>query len=163
MTSDDKVAKTAPADPPGEDRKASAPFAWMSALLTRLGLQTGPTLRDTLEDALEAREVHALAHVTGGGMAGNLSRVLPAGCRALLEPSAWEPPPLMRWLVEAGAVPPDDARRALNLGIGMLVVCAPGMVERLAPRFERAGERVFRLGSILPGESGAEWAGDRGT
>ena len=116
-----------------------------------------------LEEALEAREVHALAHVTGGGMAGNLSRVLPAGCRALLEPSAREPPPLMRWLVEAGAVPPDDARRALNLGIGMLVVCAPGMVERLAPRFERAGERVFRLGSILPGESGAEWAGDRGT
>jgi CBS domain containing-hemolysin-like protein len=54
MTSDDKVAKPAPADPPGEDRKASAPFAWMSALLTRLGLQTGPTLRDTLEDALKS-------------------------------------------------------------------------------------------------------------
>lgn len=116
-----------------------------------------------LDGALDAGQVHALAHVTGGGIGGNLLRVLPAGCRARIEPGAWEPPALMRWLIDAGEVPADDARRALNLGIGMLVVCAPAMVEELVPGFERAGERVFRLGSILPGERGVEWAGDVGS
>jgi phosphoribosylformylglycinamidine cyclo-ligase len=116
-----------------------------------------------LHSALDAGQVHALAHVTGGGIAGNLVRVLPAGCRARVDPAAWDPPPLMRWLVAAGEVPADEARRALNLGVGMLVVCAPGMVERLVPGFERAGERVFRLGSILPGERGVEWVGDPGS
>ncbi len=116
-----------------------------------------------LHGPLDAGRVHALAHVTGGGIAGNLVRVLPAGCRARIEATAWEWPPLMRWLVAAGEVPVDDARRALNLGIGMLVVCAPGVVDELLPGFERAGERVFRLGSILPGERGVDWAGDPGS
>jgi len=116
-----------------------------------------------LHDALEADLVHALAHVTGGGIAGNLVRVLPAGCRARLAPGAWERPPLVRWLLAAGEVPEEDARRALNLGIGMVVVCAPGTVERLLPGFERAGERVFRLGSILPGERGVDWEVDPGS
>jgi phosphoribosylformylglycinamidine cyclo-ligase len=116
-----------------------------------------------LDEALEAGWVHALAHVTGGGIAGNLVRVLPARCRARIDPAAWESPPLVRWLSAAGEVPADDARRALNLGVGMLVVCAPGVVERLVPGFERAGERVFRLGSILSGERGVEWVGDPGS
>ncbi len=115
-----------------------------------------------LHAALDAGRVHALAHVTGGGIAGNLVRVLPEGCRARVEPDGWDWPPLVRWLVEAGEVPLDDARRALNLGVGMVVVCAPGVVDELVPGFERAGERVFRLGSILPGERGVDWAGGPG-
>ncbi len=116
-----------------------------------------------LHGPLDADEVHALAHVTGGGIAGNLVRVLPVGCRARLEAGAWEIPPLMRWLVRAGGVPTEDAREALNLGVGMVVVCAPGMVERLVAGCERAGERVLRLGSILSGERGVEWRGDPGS
>jgi phosphoribosylformylglycinamidine cyclo-ligase len=110
-----------------------------------------------LVPALEGRRVHALAHVTGGGVAGNLVRVLPAGCRARLAPRAWERPALVRWLVEAGEVPEGDARATLNLGIGMVVVCAPQEADRLALDLAQAGERVFRLGSVLAGERGVEW------
>ena len=111
-----------------------------------------------LTPALEARRVHALAHVTGGGIAGNLVRVLPAGCRASVRADAWERPPLIRWLIEAGEVPEADARSALNLGIGMVVVCAPDEADRLARDLAQAGERVHPLGSVLPGERGVDWA-----
>jgi phosphoribosylformylglycinamidine cyclo-ligase len=115
-----------------------------------------------LASALEQRRVHALAHVTGGGIAGNLARVLPSGCAARVEASAWERPALFRWLVEAGEVPEDDARSALNLGVGMVVVCAPEEADRLAGDLERAGERVVRLGSVRAGERRVEWSEERG-
>jgi phosphoribosylformylglycinamidine cyclo-ligase len=72
--------------------------------------------------ALRARtDVKALAHVTGGGIAGNLARVLPAGVRAEIDWHAWERPPVFAWLAERG-VEEDEARRVFNLGIGMCAV-----------------------------------------
>ena len=72
-----------------------------------------------------ARLAHAFAHVTGGGIEGNLSRVVPAGLRAELDWEAWERPPVFAWL--AGHVEEDEARRVFNLGIGYCaVVPEPG-------------------------------------
>jgi phosphoribosylformylglycinamidine cyclo-ligase len=115
-----------------------------------------------LGPALEERRVHALAHVTGGGIAGNLARVLPEGCRAgvHLPRTLW--PALVRWIVEAGGVPEEDARGALNLGIGMVVVCAPGEADRLESDLARGGERVLRLGSVRAAGRGVEWREDQG-
>jgi len=110
-----------------------------------------------LEPALEAGRVHALAHVTGGGIAGNLARVLPAGCRGRVDPGAWARPPLFRWLIEAGAVPEDDARSALNLGIGMVVACAAEDAAALRAELEGRGERLVALGEVAAGERGVEW------
>jgi phosphoribosylformylglycinamidine cyclo-ligase len=86
-----------------------------------------------LEDvrALRAQtDVRALAHVTGGGILGNLSRVLPAGLRAQIDWDAWERPPVFRWLEDHG-VGEDEARRVFNLGVGMCAVvpeAPPGAV-----------------------------------
>jgi phosphoribosylformylglycinamidine cyclo-ligase len=110
-----------------------------------------------LGPALEAGRVHALAHVTGGGIAGNLVRVLPEGRRARVRAGAWTRPPLFRWLIEAGGIPEDDAREALNLGIGMIVVCAPSESDALARDLQGAGEAVVALGEVVPGERGVEW------
>ncbi len=110
-----------------------------------------------LDSALDAGALNALAHVTGGGIAGNLVRVLPEGCRALIQ-DGWERPAVFRWLVEAGEVPEEDARTALNLGAGMLVVCAPGWREPVAAWARDAGERVFEIGRIEAGERGVGWA-----
>jgi phosphoribosylformylglycinamidine cyclo-ligase len=107
--------------------------------------------------ALEQGRLHALAHVTGGGIAGNLARVLPEGRRARVRARSWSRPPVFRWLVEAGAIPEDDAREAFNLGIGMVVVCAPGIREALARDLERAGETVVSLGEVVAGERGVDW------
>jgi len=110
-----------------------------------------------LGPALEAGTVHALAHVTGGGLAGNLARVLPEGCRARLAPGAWPRPPLFRWLIAAGEIPEDDARTAFNLGIGMAVVCAPDAAPALSRSLLARGERVAEIGAIAAGTRGVEW------
>ncbi len=74
--------------------------------------------------ALRAQtDVKALAHVTGGGILGNLSRVLPDGVRAHIDWDAWERPPVFEWIAERG-VAEDEARRVFNLGIGMCAVVA---------------------------------------
>lgn len=106
---------------------------------------------------LDAGRVRALAHVTGGGLAGNLARVLPAGCRARVDPRAWSRPAVFQWLVKAGEVPEAEARSALNLGIGMVVVCAADEARGVARDLAAAGEQVHALGSIVAGERGVEW------
>ena len=78
--------------------------------------------------ALRARaDVRALAHVTGGGIAGNLARVLPDGVGAVLDPTAWRRPPVFEWLAVQG-VPEDELRRVFNIGIGYCAVVPVGDV-----------------------------------
>ena len=87
-----------------------------------------PPTRLYLDDvqALRARaDVRALAHVTGGGIAANLARVLPPGIGARIDPFAWERPPVYRWLTERG-VEEDEQRRVFNLGIGYCAVVPEG-------------------------------------
>jgi phosphoribosylformylglycinamidine cyclo-ligase len=110
-----------------------------------------------LDPPLARGAVKALAHVTGGGLAGNLARVLPAGARARLRAAAWPRPAVFRWIVEAGQVPEEDARTALNLGIGMVVVCGRGEARELARQLAAAGETVPEVGEIVAGERGVEW------
>jgi phosphoribosylformylglycinamidine cyclo-ligase len=112
-----------------------------------------------LMPAIEAGRVKALAHVTGGGIAGNLERVLPPGARARVDAAAWPLPPLFRWLIAAGEIPLEDARQAFNLGIGMIVVTAPADSAGLARDLTRAGETCFEIGVVERGERGVEWTG----
>jgi phosphoribosylformylglycinamidine cyclo-ligase len=101
--------------------------------------------------------VHAMAHVTGGGIAGNLVRILPAGLRAHLDCGAWPRPAVFRWLMTAGGVPEADAREALNLGIGMIVVVPRDRAEEAAGALAGAGETVWTLGGVREGARGVEW------
>ncbi|MBI3539824.1 MAG: phosphoribosylformylglycinamidine cyclo-ligase [Candidatus Eisenbacteria bacterium] len=110
-----------------------------------------------LTPVIAAGRVHALAHVTGGGIAGNVVRILPEGCHARVVARAWARPALVRWIVEAGAVPEDDAREALNLGIGMVLVSAREGKDALTRDLERAGERVFAIGEVVSGARGVTW------
>jgi len=114
----------------------------------------GPALMPMIEQG----RVRALAHVTGGGIAGNLARVLPEGARASVDPRAWPRPAVFRWLIESGGIPEDDARRAFNLGIGMIVVCAADEAPLLQIDLERAGERIWHLGEVASGARGVVWS-----
>ena len=98
--------------------------------------------------ALRARaDVRALAHVTGGGISGNLARVLPAGVGAVIDPAGWERPPVFAWLAAEG-VPEDELRRVFNLGIGYCAVVPAADVT--------ADDCV--IGRLEAGVVGVEWA-----
>ncbi len=96
----------------------------------------------------------AAAHVTGGGLPGNLPRVLPAGTRAVLDAATWPLPPVFGWLARTGAVAPEEMLRVFNCGIGMAVVTAePGAARAV---LEAAGETVFAIGRIEAAAADAE-------
>jgi phosphoribosylformylglycinamidine cyclo-ligase len=104
-----------------------------------------------LEDVRRLRastDVRALAHITGGGIPGNLPRVLPAGLRARIDPSSWERHPVYMWLDELG-IDEDEQRRVFNLGVGFCAVVPAGDVKD-------AGFPV--IGRLEEGDGGVVWA-----
>ena len=102
-------------------------------------------------------DVSAMANVTGGGIPGNLPRVLPEGCGAALFTGSWPEPPVFRAIQEAGGVEDAEMRRAFNMGLGYLVVVPPDQARRAATALEAAGERVFEVGEIRAGAREVEY------
>jgi len=96
-------------------------------------------------------EVHALAHVTGGGIAGNLVRVLPPGVEAVVDAGSWPWPPLFRVLMRAGQVGREEMRRVFNLGIGMIAVVARDEVETVVRAAARAQVQAWLIGEVRAG------------
>ena len=92
--------------------------------------------------------VHACAHITGGGIPGNLPRVLPAGTRAVLDARAWPRPPVFDWLQAQGAVADDEMYRTFNCGLGMILVLPEGAAPAAVEMLGRAGETPFRIGRV---------------
>jgi phosphoribosylformylglycinamidine cyclo-ligase len=97
---------------------------------------------------LDALPVHAAAHITGGGLPGNLVRVLPDGTEARLDQASWEWPPIFDWLRDAGGIESDEMYRTFNCGIGLALV-VPGSATAEAVRLlAGAGETVRVIGEI---------------
>lgn len=101
--------------------------------------------------------VHGLAHITGGGIPGNLARVLPGNCEAVVEAGAWVWPPVFRVLKQAGEVSIAEMRRVFNLGIGMIAVVARDDTEAVCAAAGRAGIGTWIIGEIAPGPGGVRF------
>jgi phosphoribosylformylglycinamidine cyclo-ligase len=101
--------------------------------------------------------VRAMAHITGGGITENLPRVLPAQRRARIDPRAWPRPPIFAAIQRAAAVDDAEMRRTFNMGIGYVVVVAPEDAAAATRHLEALGERVFRIGEIVPGAPGVDY------
>jgi phosphoribosylformylglycinamidine cyclo-ligase len=97
---------------------------------------------------LAAVPVKGLAHITGGGLVGNVPRILPDGTRALIRKAAWPRPEVFNWLQHAGGVAEEEMYRVFNCGIGMVVVVPRDKVQMATTLLEREGERVFEIGAI---------------
>jgi phosphoribosylformylglycinamidine cyclo-ligase len=104
-----------------------------------------PALKPVLD------RVHALAHVTGGGLPGNLDRVLPPTLDAVIDRLSWEVPAVFRVLMDAGAVEPAEMYRTFNMGVGMVVICQPSDVDVVLSAAARAGVPGWILGSLRSG------------
>ncbi len=105
-----------------------------------------------LEPLIAAERVHALAHITGGGIPENLDRVIPEGLSAKVRRDTWEMPAEFAAVIAAGNVPLADAERTFNLGIGMVVVVAPEEADTVMEALRTAGEGVSLIGTIETGQ-----------
>lgn len=105
-----------------------------------------------LKDFLRSEHLHAMAHVTGGGIPGNLNRVLPSDRDALVRFQAWEPPPVFRFIQSRGGVETAEMFRAFNMGIGMVLVVSSDSVGDWTKNLGRSGHDCFVLGEVLEGE-----------
>ncbi len=103
--------------------------------------------------------IHALAHITGGGLLENIPRVLPDELHAHVEADRWEQPRLMAFLQAQGHIEPGEMARTFNCGIGMAVVVAEADVAGVTAELEAAGETVHRIGHIAEGIKGCTVSG----
>ncbi|MBI5135955.1 MAG: phosphoribosylformylglycinamidine cyclo-ligase [Nitrospirae bacterium] len=101
---------------------------------------------------IEACDVRALAHITGGGITENLPRVLPEGVSARIDPRSWEVPAVFTELARLGGVAPDEMLRTFNMGIGMCVVVPAEQADLALRTLEGLGEKAFRIGGTVAGD-----------
>ena len=108
--------------------------------------------------AVRAGSVHALAHITGGGLTENLPRVLPEGMGAEISLDAWELPPVFKWMAETGGIAPAEMLKTFNCGVGMVLAVDASRAEAIAELLRGEGETVYMLGTVT-GEAGMSYEG----
>ncbi|EDZ48308.1 phosphoribosylformylglycinamidine cyclo-ligase [Rhodobacterales bacterium Y4I] len=135
---------------------ADCPFgegALGAALLTPTRLYVKQCLA-----AVRAGGVHALAHITGGGLTENLPRVLPEDLGADIDLNAWELPPVFKWMAETGGIAEAEMLKTFNCGIGMILSVAADRADELVKVLQAEGETVARLGTVTKG-AGMRYSG----
>jgi len=104
----------------------------------------------TILSLLQSFHIKGMAHITGGGMPGNIIRILPPGSKAVIEKGRWEIPPIFK-LIEKGRVPEEEMWRTFNNGIGMVLVAESSEAEGIAQEARKFGEKAFVIGEIVAG------------
>lgn len=89
-----------------------------------------------------------IAHITGGGITGNLPRILPRGCKAMIQKGTWDVPPIFSFLKEKGNISEEEMLRTFNNGIGMILVVRSKEVDDISARLRSFGERAFVIGEV---------------
>lgn len=141
----------------GLDWDADSPFSdgtLGEALLTPTRLYVKQSLA-----AVRAGGVHALAHITGGGLTENLPRVLPADLGADIDLNAWQLPGVFKWMAEVGGIAEAEMLKTFNCGIGMILSVSADRADELMAILQGEGETVSRLGTVTAGE-GMRYSGN---
>ena len=128
---------------------AEAPFPEEDASVADVLLRVHRSYLAALGPVLS--QVHAMAHITGGGIPGNLNRAIPSVADAVVETSTWEVPNLFVQLARAGQVPRDEMFRAFNMGVGMIVIAESAHEQAIIAGAAAAGVRAWRAGQLQRG------------
>ena len=123
--------------------------AQMDALMEPTRIYVKPILK-----LFESIPVKGLAHITGGGITGNVPRMLPEGTRAVIRKGSWRRPKVFDWLQQTGNVAEEEMHQVFNCGIGMVIALASEHADRAISELGAAGERVYRIGAIESGPAG---------
>jgi phosphoribosylformylglycinamidine cyclo-ligase len=105
-----------------------------------------------LEGLLDSGAIKGLAHITGGGLTDNIPRILPEGTAVRIENGSWPVLPMFELLRRLGNVSDSEMNRTFNLGVGMVIVCAPGAVESIKNHFQQRGDECYQIGEVISGE-----------
>jgi phosphoribosylformylglycinamidine cyclo-ligase len=104
-----------------------------------------------LEGLLDGGAIKGLAHITGGGLTDNIPRILPEGTAVRIEKGSWPVLPLFELFRRLGNVSDSEMNRTFNMGVGMVIVCAPGDVDLVRNHFQQRGENCYQIGEVVAG------------
>jgi phosphoribosylformylglycinamidine cyclo-ligase len=127
------------------------PFPGLDETVAEVLLRVHRSYLPALRDEFTGSALSGLAHVTGGGIPGNLPRILPDGLGALIRRASWEVPPLFRTLSELGRVDEEEMFRVFNMGVGMVAVVRPDGADALLARLQGRGEAAWVVGEVVEG------------
>jgi phosphoribosylformylglycinamidine cyclo-ligase len=121
-----------------------------SVLLEPTRIYVQPIVK-LLEEYPDKCPVHAMAHITGGGLVGNIPRVLPDDCDAVIHKDSWDVPAVFRWLEKLGPVQEREMFRVFNMGIGYVAAVEADEAENIIQKLTTEGQRVYRIGTVETG------------
>ncbi|MBL0927459.1 MAG: phosphoribosylformylglycinamidine cyclo-ligase [Phycisphaerales bacterium] len=134
--------------PPGH---AGPPPTLADVLLTPTRLYA-PSVVKLARGYKVKKVVTGMAHITGSGLAGNLERALHPDVDALIDESAWTPPPVFPFLQQHGSVDDEEMRNVFNMGVGYCLICRPTFAASIKDRLRKLGEQVFVMGKVVKGK-----------
>ena len=104
-----------------------------------------------LDGLLDRGVIKGLAHITGGGLTDNIPRILPEGAAVRIKKDSWPIPPLFELLRRLGNVSDEEMYRTFNMGVGMVIVCAPENAETIESHLRERGEACYTIGEVVTG------------
>ena len=116
-----------------------------------------------LKNVISRGWLSGMAHITGGGIPGNLPRVLPRNVHAVVELGSWPVPPIFRYLAQLGKINTDELLRTFNLGVGMILIVPSKNTKKVEAELKRRRERFFRIGRIESAPAGKSRVSFTGT
>jgi phosphoribosylformylglycinamidine cyclo-ligase len=137
------------------------PDSYVNEIKNKVGnelMRTHKSYWHLVRRLVSAGLVHAMAHITGGGITDNLPRVLPKGTGAVVELGTWPILPVFTHLQQIGNVPPDEMLRTFNMGIGMVLVVPAKKFKRVETLIEKCGEKSYLIGRIVKGDRKVTYA-----
>jgi phosphoribosylformylglycinamidine cyclo-ligase len=111
----------------------------------------------TVLNLIKDFNIGGIAHITGGGITGNLPRMIPKGCKAIVHKGAWEIPPIFPFLKERGNIPEDEMLKTFNNGIGMILIVKSKEAQEILARLHSMGEKAFLVGEVRKAEKKEEF------
>lgn len=128
-----------------------------AALLEPTRIYVKP-VRAVLANYTVKHVVHGIAHITGGGLHGNLERIIPPNCQAVIERYCWPVPPVFKWLQGLGEIEQVEMDTVFNMGIGLVLVVSEYYAESIRHQIQQSGIDCFPIGRIVAGNGGCAWS-----
>ncbi|MGZ8868395.1 MAG: phosphoribosylformylglycinamidine cyclo-ligase [Thermoanaerobaculia bacterium] len=140
--------------------KAGHDFQTVLPVLGKIGealLQPHISYLQPLLPLVDDGVIHALAHITGGGLTDNVPRILPSGLDARIKLGSWPLLPIFRYIHEMGNIDPEEMLRVFNMGVGMVVVAPPESVDVIVKHFTRIGQKFYFIGNVVKGSGRVDY------